>query len=1192
MGKRRFIHLHVRSEYSLLRAYCPIPELVRTAAELEMPALALTDEGVLYGAVEFYRTCRAHNIQPILGCEIHVEEVAAGCGERLSRPPGSARSVIPNTAKLILLVKDSSGYENLLQLVSHAHLHSDGSPPRVGFSTLQDYAQGLVGISPAHSGPVSKRILGRDFAGAANMARTLEALFGRESFYLEIVDHGLPEELYLRKRLRELARELGIGLVATNDVYYVRPEHAALHEILLCIGAGVKLADPQRPRLPGSEFYLKSPEQMEELFGEEPSALETTVRIREQCRFELELGRNHFPTYIPPDGSTPEAYLRHLCEEGIRSRYGRESKLISQVRERLNYELAIIERLGFASYFLVVWDFIRFAREQGIPVGPGRGSAAGSLVAYLLRITDVDPLKYGLFFERFLNPERVSLPDIDIDFCYNRREEVIAYVRRRYGEESVAQIITFARLAARMAIRDVARVLGLSYGQADRLAKLVPSEPHITLNKALEEREELRSLAKDEVFRPVMEYASLLEGVPRQPGVHAAGVVIAPGAIARFVPLTRGENDVVVTQWAMEELELVGLLKMDFLGLKTLTVMQDCVELIRKETGNPHFSLEAVPLDDPKTFELLSLGKTVGVFQLESPGMRELCRRLQPGRLEDLIALVALYRPGPMENIGAYAERKLGLRPIQYDHPSLEPILKETYGVMIYQEQVMQAAHVLAGYTLGQADLLRRAMGKKKAEEMRAQKESFVEGACKLHGMSREEAERIFGELERFAGYGFNKAHSVCYGLLAYRMAYLKAHFPAIFFACSLSSEIGDTERIAELVREARMMGIELLPPDLNRSFPHFSFEDGAVRCGLAAIKNVGVSQAGLLVREREAAGPYASLEDVFLRIPEVSGWNRKALESLIKAGACDGWKMPRLGLCRQIDSGRKLSRSAAEEKSQGFLFEGKVFREGFSAPKPPEGDLSTDGSMGEDLAQRLAWEKELLGFYWSGHPIQGHQRELEALGLAPLESLEDKPDGGLVWVGGVVTRCDIRLAARDRRPFGRVVLEDQKGSVEVMVFPDLYRKKSELLREGEVLVVAGTISRRGEKEEIRATEVLLLKEALQSWVEGIVVTIPPGKLGMEDWEKLVSIVRRHPGKAKVFLAYHQPKSSRCLFLEAGESFRVSPGQGLEEELASVLGLPRPRYLISLPGKPRSLVTDGWSDPQASPMERETHGQE
>jgi DNA polymerase-3 subunit alpha len=1103
-----FVHLHVHSEYSLLDGACRIPELAKRAAELQMPALALTDHGNLFGAIEFYKECRSAGIKPIVGCEVYLAP-----GSRFDRKSASPKEA---STHFLILAKNETGYHNLLKLVSAAHLEGQYYKPRIDKEILAQHSEGLIGTSACLAGEVARHIMAGRTKDAEASIDTFKTIFAPGDFYLEIADHGIPQQKQVAVELLRYAKQFGLKVVATNDVHYVRQEHAAAHDVLLCIQTGAKIADENRMRYHGPEFYLKTQEEMAALFREVPEALAQTLEIAEKCDLKIELGKNKFPAYNVPEGETREGYLRRLCDEGLEQRFGERAKE-TQLRERLDFELDVLNKTGFTSYFLIVWDFIDYAKRNGIPVGPGRGSAAGSLIAYVLGITDLDPLQYGLFFERFLNPERISPPDIDVDFCYNRRGEVIEYVRKKYGERSVAQIITFGTLGAKMAIRDVGRVMGLSYGEADRLAKMIPFSPTMTLEKALAESPDFkRAHDEEELSRTVIDSALTLEGVSRQAGVHAAGVVISDQDLADYVPLTLDDSGGIVTQYSMEPLGELGLLKMDFLGLKTLTVIQDALNLIEQTTGKKITPAE-LPLDDGPTFDLLSRAQNIGVFQVESPGMCDLCRRLKPSKIEDIIALVALYRPGPMENIPAYSERKLGTVPIQYDHPLLEPILKETYGIMIYQEQVMQAAQALAGYTLGSADVLRKAMGKKKPEEMAKQRAIFVAGCAKTNGIKADKADQLFDVLDKFAGYGFNKAHSACYGVLAYQTAYLKARYPVQFMAALLSNELDNTDKIAVFVAEAKLMKLEVLAPSVNESGAVFTVKDRSIRFGLSAIKNVGSAAVKLIIEARDQGGRFTDLDDLCSRV-ESRAFNKKLLESLVKSGACDDFGPNRAELLTQIDRALAQANAQARDRDagQGSLLD--LLGSGDGAKKKNTGKPAA-AVPDFTLRERLAYEKELLGFYITGHPLDEHRAEVPAFALHTVAALREM-DGEIdTRVCGLVTKVEVRVTKEGKKPWARVTFEDMTGAMEVLVFPDTYAALPQALAVGDVMIITGGLDRRDDAPKLRATQLLTLGEACDQLLTELVLRLPLDDwLDAARWTQLRELVMDAPGPVKLRL--------------------------------------------------------------------------
>jgi DNA polymerase-3 subunit alpha len=1079
-----FVHLHVHSEYSLLDGACRIPELARRAAELKMPALALSDHGNLFGAVEFYKECRAAGVKPIIGCEVYLAP-----GDHRERKSSSAKEAATH---LLLLARDEEGYRNLVKLVSEAHLHGLYYKPRISKDLLRAHRRGLVGTSACLAGEVARAIMsGRSKEAEASIG-SFKEIFEPGDFYLEIADHGIPQQKTVATELRKYSKQFGLKIVATNDVHYLHKEHAQAHDVLLCIQTGAKINDENRMRYAGPEFYLKTAEEMAALFSEVPEALATTLEIAEKCNLELKLGENKFPAYTPPEGETRDGYLRRLCYEGLERRFP-DRHQEKELRDRLDFELGVLGKTGFTSYFLIVWDFIDYAKRNGIPVGPGRGSAAGSLIAYVLGITDLDPLRYGLFFERFLNPERISPPDIDVDFCYNRRPEVIDYVRKKYGEKSVAQIITFGTLGAKMAVRDVGRVMGLSYGEADRLAKMIPFDPKMTLAKALQESADFkRAYDEEDVTRQVIDSALTLEGVSRQAGVHAAGVVISDHDLTDYVPLTVDDHGGIVTQYSMDPLGELGLLKMDFLGLKTLTVIEDALRLIRETTG-VDLKPADIPLDDPATFDLLSRAQNVGLFQVESPGMCDLCRRLKPSQIEDIIALVALYRPGPMENIPAYSDRKLGKVPIEYDHPLLEPILKETYGIMIYQEQVMQAAQALAGYTLGSADVLRKAMGKKKPEEMAKQRAIFIAGAKEKNNIPKDEADQLFDVLDKFAGYGFNKAHSACYGLLAYQTAWLKARHPVPFMAALLSNELDNTDKIALFVAEAKSMGIAVQGPSVNESGAVFTVKDRSIRFGLSAIKNVGSGVVKQIIEAREKDGPFRDLHDLCSRV-ESRALNKKLLESLVKSGACDDFGGNRAALVAQIDGALAQASAQARDREAGQASLLDLL--GPAEPAAKKTAAAAAVALPDyTTRERLAAEKELLGFYLSGHPLDEHQIELKAFQAMTVAALQESTQEVETRLCGLVAKVEVRLSKKDKTPWASVTLEDQTGSMEVLIFNQVYSQLSSVPAAGDVLVISGRLDRRDDQAKFSAAQVLTLPEAREQLLRELVLHLP-----LEDW--------------------------------------------------------------------------------------------
>ena len=1104
-----FVHLHVHSEYSLLDGACRIPELAARAAELKMPALALSDHGNLFGAIEFYKECKKVGIKPIIGCEVYLAP-----GSRLDRKANSAKEA---STHFLLLSKSETGYKNLVKLVSTAHLDGMYYKPRIDKEVLAEYSEGLIGTSACLAGEVARSIVAGRAKDAEKSIDDFKNIFAPGDFYLEIADHGVPQQKQVASELLKYAKQFGLKIVATNDVHYVLKEHASAHDVLLCIQTGAKINDENRMRYHGPEFYLKTPEEMAALFRDVPEALAVTLEIAEKCDLKIELGKSKFPEYTVPTAETREGYLERLCYEGLERRFGERAKE-PELRQRLDFELGVLSKTGFTSYFLIVWDFIHYAKAHDIPVGPGRGSAAGSLIAYVLGITDIDPLRYGLFFERFLNPERISPPDIDVDFCYNRRPEVIEYVRKKYGEKSVAQIITFGTLGAKMAIRDVGRVMGLSYGEADRLTKMIPFDPKMTLEKALAESPDFkRAYDEEDIARSVIDSAMTLEGVSRQAGVHAAGVVISDRDLTDYVPLTKDDHDGIVTQYSMEPLGELGLLKMDFLGLKTLTVIEDALKLIEQTTGKKMTPLE-IPLDDPAAYELMSRAQNIGLFQVESGGMCGACRQIQPRCVEDIIAIGALFRPGPMEFIPLYADRKSGKVPTQYDHPLLEPILKETYGIMVYQEQVMQAAQILAGYTLGGADMLRRAMGKKKAEEMAKQRAIFVEGCAKKNNIKPDKANQLFDVLDKFAGYGFNKAHAACYGVITCQTAWLKAKHPVEFMAALLSNELDNTDKISLFVGEAKAMGISVLPPSVNQSGSTFTVGENTIRFGLSAIKNVGQSAVELIIAAREKDGPFRDMHDLCSRV-ESRAVNKKLLESLVKSGACDDFGSNRAELLTYIDGALAQASAKARDRDAGQSSLLDLLGPMEPAAKKSGAQATANSVPDFTLRERLGYEKELLGFYITGHPLDDYAADLAAFQLCNIAKLKESPDEIDTRLCGLITKVEVRTTKEGKKPWSRIVLEDLSGSMEVLVFPDTYSALPRPLNVGEVVVISGSLSRRDDQPAFRAAQVLWLPEAYDQLLRELVLHLPlEDWLESTRWADLRELVMDAPGPVKLRL--------------------------------------------------------------------------
>src|SRR5881394_3468439 len=1069
MPRDSFVHLHLHTEYSLLDGAVRMKELMKKAVEFGMPAVAITDHGNLHGAIEFYQEATKAGIKPIIGCEAYMAP-----GSIKDRPNNQRNAAYHFT----LLAKDETGYRNLVKLISTAHLDGFHYKPRIDRELLAAHSAGLIGLSGCLKGEINMAIQSDNLAKARQSVAEFRDILGAENFFLEMHDHGIEAQHKCNQVLPRLAQEFGLGLVAANDVHFLERSHHETHDVMVCIGTGRMVHDERRMRYQ-PDLYFKSADEMRALFPDYPEAITNTVAIADRINLELEFGVSKYPEYPVPEGKTREAYLRELCYKGLHERYGERAGTDSELIKRLDYEVDILERTGFVSYFLIVWDFIHFAKQREIPVGPGRGSAAGSLVAYVLGITDIDPLQFGLIFERFLNPERVSPPDIDVDFCKDRRGEVLEYVRQKYGERRVSQIVTFNKMNAKSAVRDVGRVIGLSYGEADRLARMIPSGPgqqNITLaESALANPELRRAIETEPATRQLWDHATLLEGRSRNFGVHAAGIVIGDRDLSEYVPLRRDPKEKeVITQYPMGPLNDLGLLKMDFLALRTLTVLHDAEELIRHRVSD--FSLAQIPLDDAATFALLNRAETIGIFQLEG-GMTGFCKQFDFKAIDDIIALSALYRPGPMDLIPDYIKRKKGLGKIRYEHPLLEEVCAETYGVMNYKEQVMAAASRLAGYSLGQADLLRRAMGKKDKEKMGKERANFIEGCARENKIPEKKANAIFDLLEKFAGYGFNKSHSAAYGLISYQTAYLKTNYPVEFMAGLLSNEINNTDKISTFVGECKRMGIPILPPDVNRSGLKFSPETvagiadpgrektlspkagiidpgyNAIRYGLAAIKNVGEGAMEIAIKEREAGGEFSSLEDFCKRLDSRVA-NKKILENLIKCGAFDFLGRERAELFGCIDESMAAAAASQRDRASGQVSL-------FDDMPAPASKPTSRRIIPWTEHEKMSYEKELLGFYVTGHPLDAYANVLVEGKYLTITSLNELADRASFKIAGAIVQVDKKFTKKEGKPFAVVFLEDLTATLEVVLWNEVYTPLADRLVLGRVLAVHGTLDRR-----------------------------------------------------------------------------------------------------------------------------------
>ena len=1055
-----FTHLHLHTEYSLLDGACSIRPLVSRLKELGMDACAVTDHGVMYGVVDFYRACKDAGIHPVIGCEVYV------CPDMDEK-----QSAFREYSHLVLLCENNEGYKNLSRLVSEGFTRGFYYRPRVDYRLLEKYSGGLIALSACLSGDLPKLLLdGRD-SEARQVAQKYLDIFGRGNFFVELQDHGIPEEKQVLPRLVKLAREMDIPLVVTNDCHYLTADDAEAQEVLMCIQTGKTLSDPNRMKMTTRQLYVKSEEEMRALFPNFPDAIENTAKIAARCNVEFDFSTTHLPKFPLPEGETDAlAYLRGLCEKGLRERYGEGRE---DARERMEYELGVISGMGYVDYFLIVWDFIHYARTHGVGVGPGRGSGAGSIVAYCLGITSIDPIQYNLLFERFLNPERVSMPDIDVDFDYERRGQVIDYVRRRYGSDHVAQIITFGTMAARAVIRDVGRVMDMSYQETDRIAKLVPFELGMTLERALSLSTELRRLYEgDDRVREVIDTAKKLEGMPRNASTHAAGVLITSEPVVNYVPL-QTNDDVVTTQFPMGTLEALGLLKMDFLGLRTLNVIMDSIGLA-VEAGAKPFKSEDIPLDDPGVYKLISDGDTDGVFQLESAGMKQFLTNMRPENFEDVIAAISLYRPGPMESIPRYIQGKHDPSSVRYETPLLKPILDVTYGCMVYQEQVMQIVRDLAGYSYGRSDLVRRAMAKKKHDVMAKEKEIFIHGQVEngqvvvpgavRNGVPEDVAEQIFDEMTAFASYAFNKSHAAAYALVAVQTAWLKLHYPVQFMAALMNSFSGNSDKVGYYIQTCRKRGIRVLPPDVNSSQEKFSVEDGAIRFGFAGVKNLGHGAIAAIVSEREAGGPYRDIFDFCERVA-CAAVNKKCVESLIRAGAMDalpGNRAQKLGVYeRAIDAAGRRQKTAVQ--GQLSLFDAV---EDVEIAPPPLPDLPEFSRQ-----DQLRMEREVTGVYITGHPLDEYEAELSKLEVNSqvLQGLSEEADGGMAWdqklvaMGGIVAERKLK-ATKSGTMMAFVQLEDMYGVTEVLVFPKVYDRVGQLLSQDAAVLLTGRLSVREEE--------------------------------------------------------------------------------------------------------------------------------
>ena len=1175
-----FTHLHVHTEYSLLDGAARIRNLVRRVKELGMDSVAITDHGVMFGVIDFYKECKKQGIKPIIGCEVYT-----AARKMTDKEPDKDK----HQGHLVLLAKNQQGYKNLIKIVSLGFTKGYYYKPRIDKDVLRQHSEGIIALSACLAGNIQHCLLNSDYDSAKKEAQALQEIFGRENFYLELQDQGLEEEAFIKPNMLRLSEELGIPLAATNDVHYVRQSDAEAHDVLLAIQTATTIDDEKRMRFPNDQFYLKSEEEMRKIFASTPEAIDNTAKIAEQCNVEFQFGQYHLPEFQAPDGLDNETYLRNLCEQGLKARYGDNPD--AGLRQRLEYELSTIVNMGYVEYFLIVWDFINYAKQNKIMVGPGRGSAAGSLVAYCLRITDIDPIRYNLIFERFLNPERVSMPDIDIDFCYERRQEVIDYVTRKYGEGRVSQIITFGTMKAKAAVRDVGRALNVSYAETDAIAKAIPFDLHMTIDKALETNPELlERYENEEMVRRVLDMSRALEGMPRHASTHAAGVVISKEPLDEYVPLYMSDKG-ISTQFKMKTIVELGLLKMDFLVLRNLTVIRDALEMIEANYG-VEIDFSNMTYDDPKVYEMISAGNTSGVFQLESQGMTQFMKNLKPNCFEDIVAGISLYRPGPMDSIPKYIENKKNPENIRYVDPALAPILDVTYGCLVYQEQVMQIVRDLGGYSYGRSDLVRRAMSKKKMDVMLEEKEYFIHGktdekgnveiaGCVRNGIPEDAAEAIFNDMVTFAEYAFNKSHAAAYAVVAYETGYLKAHYPVEFMAALMTSVMGEAGQIAKYIRNCSEMGIEVLPPCVNESQKKFSVADGRIRFGLLGVKNVGEGAIDAILAARTEKGMPKTLHQ-FINNLDISQINKKAIESLIKAGATDcleGSRAAHLAAYESlVESSQNTSKKNIEGQLSLFQLAGEEMGGGDLAPRLPEV---------EEFSKpvRLNMEKEMLGIYLTDHPLNDYVEKMEAIATvtsdqmnhaAEEEGISQLRDGMTVIAAGMID-SKRTLITKNSRMMAFVVLEDLYGVMEVVVFPNVYERCVNAIAEDRVVAVRGTLNfKEDEAPKILADEILDLEEAVNQGfserngrrgkesspamekreqnlgekAEGLVKVKVPADVDQKiTLEQLRSVMERHRGNFQVLI-----------YLPDGRTFRternlwVEPTENLKNQLIAISG--------------------------------------
>ncbi|QEK11589.1 DNA polymerase III subunit alpha [Crassaminicella thermophila] len=1147
-----FVHLHVHTEYSLLDGAARIKDLIKMVKDMGMKAIAITDHGSMFGVVDFYKEAKKQGVKPIIGCEVYTASRTMA-----DKDPIKDKRL----GHLVLLARNNTGYKNLMKIVSLGYIEGFYYKPRIDYSVLEKYSEGIIALSACLAGEVQQKILQNDYEGAKKEALRLKNIFGKDYFYLELQDHKIEEQRMVNNQLIRLSKDTGISLVATNDVHYLRRSDADVHDILLCIQTGKTIDDEERLKFPTEEFYLKSPEEMEKLFPYAKEALENTVKIAQMCNVEFDFNQIHLPKYDVADGYTAKEYLRKLCRDGLLKRYENVTK---SIQERLDYELRTIENMGYVEYFLIVWDFIRYAKENNIMVGPGRGSAAGSLVSYTLGITDIDPIKYNLIFERFLNPERVTMPDIDIDFCFERRQEVIDYVIKKYGKEKVAQIITFGTMAARAAIRDVGRAINMSYAEVDAIAKLIPMQLGISIDKALEINKNLKELyEKDERTKYLIDVAKAVEGMPRHASTHAAGVVISKEAIDEYVPLYM-HNEGITTQFTMGTLEELGLLKMDFLGLRNLTVIRDALDSIEKNYG-VKIDFSKMEYNDKLVYDLIGKGDTLGVFQLESAGMRQFMKDLKPDCFEDIVAGISLYRPGPMDSIPKYIAYKNNPEKIVYLHPKLKPILNVTYGCLIYQEQVMQVVRQLGGYSYGRSDLVRRAMGKKKMDVMEQERQYFIHGkkdengnyeiaGCVRNGVPEEIANKIYDDMIDFARYAFNKSHAAAYAVLGYQTAYLKAYYPVEFMAALITSIMGNAKKVAQYIGDCKKKNIQILPPSVNESQGKFTVENGKIRFGLLAVKNVGIGVIEAIIKAREEKGKFLSFID-FCEKVEMKEMNKRAIESLIKAGAFDNMGANRAQLLaiyeRVIDGIQQDRRRNLEGQVSLFQAFDEVIPNTVKIDELP--DI-------EEFPQKnlLIMEKEVLGIYVSGHPLSEFEEEIRSISTINLGDLIDMDenhkdnaikDGAYIRIAGMIVGRKNKIT-KNNNMMSFITLEDLFSSIEILVFPKIFDKYMNILHEDSIVIVEGKISIREDEEPKIIAEKLLPLLKKREGQNKLYLKICKDKDEKELLKKMKPTLKKWKGDVPVYIFLEKENKK----LKAHENLWVNVNEDLIEELKRLLG--------------------------------------